>query len=383
MPSFFLAWQYLRKQRLQAMVMIAGVALALFLPLATHWLIDAFDQAIKSRAKATPLVLGAKGSRFDLVLHSLYFRAQVDGTMTQGDLAALRTNEFGKNLAYSIPIYRQFNVRKKPLVGTSLDYFTFRKLHIAEGEQMALLGDCVLGARAAEELDLSPGSKVKTDSGNPFDFAGKYPLQLNVTGILTPNGTTDDQAVFVDVKTVWILRDIIHGHDENASNAMSKNLLKTHLEITPDNIDSFHFDGDPNRSPLTAILPVPVLNDTKTKTLLLGHYQHHDRLQARKPLEVVADMMGMVMRVRDFLDANYAFVATTTALLLALIVALSRRLRAREMKTMFLLGCSRGTLLALQAAELTIIFAISATLALLAAWTLVTWAQDYLNTLTG
>ena len=75
--------------------------------------------------------------------------------------------------------------------------------------------------------------------------------------------------------------------------------------------------------------------------------------------------------------------ATTTALLLSLIVALSRRLRAREMKTMFLLGCSRGTLLALQAAELTIIFVISATLALLAAWTLVTWAQDYLNTLTG
>jgi putative ABC transport system permease protein len=383
MPSFFLAWQYLSKHRLQVMVMIAGVALALLLPLATHWLINAFDQAIKSRAKATPLVLGAKGSRFDLVLHSLYFRAQVDGTMTQGDLTALRTNEFGKKLAYSIPIYRQFSVRKKPLVGTSLDYFSFRKLRIAEGEQMALLGDCVLGAKAAAELDLHPGSKVKTDSGNPFDFAGKYPLQLNVTGVLAPNGTADDQAVFVDVKTAWILPGIIHGHDENASNGISKNLLKRHLEITPDNIDSFHFDGDPDKSPLTAILPVPVPHDTKTQTLLLGHYQHHDRLQARKPLEVVVDMMGMVMRVRDFLDANYTFVTATTALLLALIVALSRRLRAKEMETMFLLGCRRGTLFALQAAELTIIFAASAALALLTAWALVTWAQDYLHTLTG
>jgi putative ABC transport system permease protein len=87
--------------------------------------------------------------------------------------------------------------------------------------------------------------------------------------------------------------------------------------------------------------------------------------------------------VRDFLDANYVFVATTTALLLALIVALSRRLRAKEMETMFLLGCSRGTLFALQAAELTIIFAASAALALLAAWASVAWAQDYLHTLTG
>ena len=383
MPSFFLSWQYLSKHRLQAMAMITGVAVALFLPLATHWLVDAFDQAIKSRAKATPLVLGVKGSRFDLVLHSLYFRAPVDGAMTQGDLAALRTNEFGKNLAYSIPIYRQFNVRKKPLVGTSLDYFYFRKLRIAEGEQMALLGDCVLGAKVAEELDLRPGSKVKTDSGNPFDLADQYPLQLNVTGVLTPNGTADDQAVFVDVKTAWIIPGIIHGHDKNASNTISKKLLKSHLEITPDNIDSFHFDGDPGKSPLTAILPVPVPNDTKTRTLLLEHYQHHDRLQAHKPMEVAADMMSMVMRVRDFLDANYIFVATTTALLLALIVALSRRLRAKEMETMFLLGCSRGTLFALQAAELAIIFVTAAALALLTAWASVAWAQDYLHTLTG
>ncbi len=365
------------------MVMIAGVALALFLPLTTHWLIDAFDQAIKSRAKATPLVLGTKGSRFDLVLHSLYFHAPVDGTMTRGDLTMIRTNKYGKNLLYSIPIYRQFNVRKKPLVGTSLDYFTFRKLRIAEGEQMALLGDCVLGAKVAEELKLRPGSKVKTDSGNPFDLTDQYPLQLNVTGILTPNGTADDQAVFVDVKTAWIIPGIIHGHDENASNTTSKKLLKTHLEITSNNIDSFHFDGEPDRSPLTAILPVPVPNDTKTKTLLLGHYQHHDRLQAHKPLKVVADMMGMVMRVRDFLDANYAFVATTTALLLALVVVLSRRLRAKEMETMFLLGCSRGTLFALQAAELAIIFATATALALLTAWASVAWAQDYLHTLTG
>ena len=94
-------------------------------------------------------------------------------------------------------------------------------------------------------------------------------------------------------------------------------------------------------------------------------------------------MMGMVLRVRQFMDANYAFVAITTALLLLLIVALSRRLRAKEMETMFLLGCSRGTLITLQVAELTIIFASSAVLALLAAWTSVAWAQDYLNTLTG
>ena len=380
MPSCFLAWQYLRHRRLQAAVMIAGVALALFLPLATHWLVNAFDEAIGARAAATPLVLGAKGSRFDLVLHGLYFRARVDGNLTQGDLIELNEKR-ADNLAYAIPLHRRFTAREQPVVGTSLDYFAFRKLRVAEGDSMALLGDCVLGASAAENLGLRPGGKLKTERDNLFDLAGEYPVQLNVTGVLAPSGTADDEAVFVDVKTSWIIAGIGHGHDENASTAASAKLVKTFLEITPDNIFSFHFHGEPESYPLTAILIAP--RNPKSMALIRNDYAQHQRLQALKPPEVVRELMRMVLRVRQFLDANYAFVATTTALLLALIVALSRRLRAREMETMFLLGCSRGTLFALQAAELAMIFAAATTMALLAAWASVAWARDYLHTLTG
>ena len=224
MPSFFLAWQYLRKRRGQSAAMIAGVALALFLPLATHWLVNAFDQAIGARAAATPLVVGAKGSRSDLVLHGLYFRAQVDGNMTQGDLNALR-EKHGNDLTYAIPIHRRFTAREKSVVGTSLDYFTFRKLRLTEGEQIALLGDCVLGAAAAARLGLRPGGKLKTDRENLFDLAGEYPVQLNVSGVLAPSGTADDETVFVDVKTSWIIAGIGHGHDSNASANTSAKLV--------------------------------------------------------------------------------------------------------------------------------------------------------------
>ena len=380
MPSFFLAWQYLRRRRLQAAVMIAGVTLALFLPLATHWLVNAFDDAIGARAAATPLVLGAKGSRFDLVLHGLYFRAEVDGNLTQGDLAELNEKR-GNDLTFAIPIHRRFSAREQPVVGTSLDYFAFRELQMAEGDSLALLGDCVLGASAAASLDLHPGDKLKTDRDNLFDLAGEYPVQLNVTGVLAPSGTADDEAVFVDMKTSWIIAGIGHGHDENASTATSAKLVKTFLEITPENIFTFHFHGEPESYPLTAILIAP--RNPKSMALIRNDYAQHQRLQALKPPVVVDEMMGMVMRVRQFLDANYALVAGATGLLLALIVALSRRLRAREMETLFLLGCSRGTQFALQAAELLIIFAAAIVLALAAAWATVGWARDYLNTLAG
>ena len=249
---------------------------------------------------------------------------------------------------------------------------------------MALLGDCVLGANAAHELNLSPGDKLKTDHKNISDLAGDYPLQLNVTGVLSATGTADDEGVFVDVKTAWIIAGHGHGHAEsesNATNSPSAKLVKTHLEITLKNMGTFHFHDDTTALPLTAILVEPM--DAKETAMVLGRYQHSSQLQALKPPVVVNEMMGMVMRVRQFLDANYALVAGAMGMLLALIVALSRRLRSREMETLFLLGCSRGTQFALQAAELLIIFAAGSALALAAAWATVGWARDYLNTLAG
>ena len=380
MNSLWMAWLYLRRRRVAAGVMVAGVALALYLPLATHWAANAFDETLGARAATTPMIVGARGSRFDLVLHGLYFRAHSEGTVAHGEFTALRDAGHGR----VIPLHVQFTAGGQPVVGTSLDYFEFRELQMARGESMMLLGDCVLGANAASELSLSPGDKLKTDRKNLFDLAGDYPLQLNVTGVLSATGTADDEGVFVDVKTAWIIAGHGHGHDEskyNATNSLSAKMVKTYLEITPKNMGTFHFHSDTTALPLTAILVEPM--DAKETAMVLSRYQHSDQLQALKPPVIVNEMMGMVMRVRQFLDANYVMVAGAMGMLLSLIVTLSRRLRSREMQTLFLLGCSRGTQYSLQAAELIIIFIAAFALALVAAWTTVGWARDYLNTLAG
>ena len=60
MPSLFLAWRYLRARPGQSAVMVLGLALALYLPLVTHRLVDEFDRTIGARAASTPLVIGPK-----------------------------------------------------------------------------------------------------------------------------------------------------------------------------------------------------------------------------------------------------------------------------------------------------------------------------------
>ena len=79
----------------------------------------------------------------------------------------------------------------------------------------------------------------------------------------------------------------------------------------------------------------------------------------------MAELMGMILRVRDFLDAHHALVATAMGALLALIIALTRRLRAREMETLTLLGCGQRLLFAIQLCEIILTLAFACTLAVL------------------
>lgn len=377
MPSYFLAWKYLCARRGQTAIMVAGLALALYLPLATHWLVDRFDRDIRARAEATPLVIGAKGSRFDLVLHGLYFRSRVEGTVPFGEVNALRTNQLGR----VFPLHGQFTARGQRVIGTDPDYLNFRRMPLAQGKSLKHLGDCVLGAHAAEQLGLRPGGHLRTDRDNLFDLAGEYPVRLNVVGVLAPKGTADDEVVFVDVETAWVIAGLVHGHDGNETHEAGPKFVKKYLEFTEANRGSFHFHGDRDEFPLTAIVLAPA--DVRAQALALNRYRAHDQLQALKPPEVVSELMGTVTRVVQLLDANFTLMAVGTGLLMMLIVLLSRRLRAREMETLFLLGCDRQTQLAMQAAELAILFAAAASLAALAAWITAIWAGDRLLTLAG
>jgi putative ABC transport system permease protein len=373
---WFLAWQSIRFNRLQSAILIIGLAVPLYLPLAVNGLVNRYQVGLLQRAVNTPLVAGGLGSRFDLVLHALYFRGNVPRLVHMADAEAIRATGY----AAPIPLYVRYTARHAPIVGTTLDYFTFRGLQIARGEQLLELGDCVLGADTAAALKLGPGDRLMTDPENVFDIAGSYPVKLRVMGVLAPSGTPDDRAVFVDVKTVWLLEGLAHGHSDvtatnadssvvlnrNATNVTANAALVEFTEVTPQNIASFHFHGDPDQFPLSAVIPVP--KDEESATLLRGRYQGPDAtVQILAARSVVEELLGLVFRIKRFFDANAALVGVATGLFLLLVVLLSLRLRRPEMQTLFHLGCARGLIARLVTVELLAIGGVSLALALLGA----------------
>lgn len=368
--SFYIAWRYVTFNKVRTATLIACITLIAILPLTLEILLTESEQQLLSRAESTPLLLGAKGSALDLVMNGLYFDDEVPELVS---MAAVNEIEYS-GLAMPIPLYVRFKARRFPIVGTTLDYFDFRSLTIAQGRQLALLGEAVIGADVADRLDIAAGDSLLSSPETVFDLASVYPLKMPVVGILQRSYTADDLAVFVDVKTAWVVQGLVHGHEDLARsedpsvvidrtdvNVIASARLVEYTEITDENIDSFHFHGDPEQYPLSAVIVLP--NDDKSGTILRGRYQEIEGLhQLAVPGTVIDGLLANIFRIKNVLDAVIFVVAIATVLALALVFALSLRLRQREIGTVFRIGGNRLTIARLLVAEIAIIVAASAVL---------------------
>jgi len=365
MSALYLAWAHMRWHRGRTAILVGAIALVLAVPAAVHGLLEAAERRLVARAGATPLVIGSRGSRLDLVMNALYFSDD------RPDPISMRAADtvWDSGLAMAIPLHVRFTAEDAPIVGTSLDYFDFRRLEIAEGRQIAVLGEAVLGSAAAARLGLGPGDSIVSAPTTLFDLAGVYPLRMPVVGVLAPTGSPDDTAVFVDVKTAWVIEGIGHGHaDVVAEDAPPGAVAEAaagiveYQEITPETIESFHFHGDPSDYPLSAVIAVP--NDDRAATILRGRYLEREAdEQIAVPADVIGGLIEQVFRIKRALDATVALVGLAAAAAVGLAVYLSLQLRRGEMLTAFRMGCRRGAIARMVAAEVVMVLLLAGAVA--------------------
>jgi putative ABC transport system permease protein len=356
----YLAWRYLAHHRIKTTILVIAIMLIVFLPVGLRVLVKQSERELTTRAVATPLIVGAKGSPLELVLNSLYFESEPPPYLNHSEVARVADSD----LATAIPLHTRFRVRQHPIVGTSLDYFAFRKLDIAVGRQLAVLGDCVVGAEVAADLDIGPGDFVVSSPESVFDLAGVYPLKMPVVGVLARSHTPDDRVVFVDLKTAWVIEGLGHGHMDMSTPEAAPGVLRRegskvianasvmqYNEITAQNMDEFHFHGDTGHFPVTAIVAVP--HNEKASALLQGRYLSEDeQVQILRPTEVMDDLLQTILTVQTYVVTAVIVVGLATLATATLVFLLSLRLRRREIVTMVKIGGARGRVTAVLAAEI-------------------------------
>ena len=366
----YLAWRYLAYHKIKTTVLIAAVTITLYLPVGLEVLVSQSAEQLTARARSTPLIIGAKGSPLELVLSSLYFESSAPPVLKCSEMHRAQQSDLG----LVIPISARFKTRHSPIVGTTLDYFQFRQLTLAQGRSFGMLGECVLGAEAAEKAGVQPGDKVLTSHEDVFSLTS-YPLKMRVVGVLQATGTADDQAVFVDVKTAWVIEGLGHGHQDLRRPDQAKRILKKegknivanasvveHNEITPENLASFHFHGDVGTFPITAVIVSP--KDTKSATLLRGRYVgENEVVQIVEPSEVMDELLQTIFTVQSYVTLAIILLGITTLATMGLVLTLSIQQRRREIETMSKIGGARIRILGVVVTEILGVLVLGAVLA--------------------
>lgn len=378
-----LAWRFALFHRVRSLILTVCLAITFFLPLAVHRLTDYYQRMMVTRAAETPLVVGPQGSPTDLVLATLFFKGRTRDQLTMRPVRRLQQ----ENRGVVIPLHLRYTAAGRPLVGASYEYFEFRRLRPARGALPQMLGDAVVGATVARELDLAPGDRLLSDQEmKTYDLRSAYPLSMRVTGVLKETGTADDLAVFTDIKTTWVIDGLGHGHADAASlddptliTGLTESHLQmsaavaTHNEITPEQLGQFHFHGDEDAFPVSAVIVLP--RDEKAATIIRKRFDSAEGLQIVSPSEVVREIMRVVLQVKQLFDATFVLVVVCVSLLVGLVALLTFRLRAREFATLGKIGFSRRRVLCLQLADLAILVLLGLGLATAARAVLMWWVS--------
>ena len=345
----------------QSALLVVVIAVALAVPVTTAQLVSRYDDALLARARATPVVIGAPGSRVDLALAALYF----DAPAPLDPLPAAAATELRATLdgaAIVVPLHLGATLRGAPIVATEPAYFDARDLACAAGTVPLLLGDVTLGAALAAELDLAVGAAVMSDPPDLHDLSRPAALRLTVSGVLAATGTPDDRAAFVSLNTMRVIDGAAHGHDDATTldadaligRAGDRIVVESGMvpanEVTDANRASFHVHGDARALPVTALLLFGATE--KDATIISAREDARGDRLAIVPTAVVTELRATVFQVKQLFDALSVVLAASTIVLVALVIALDRRLRRRERETLVRLGCARSTALRLALYEM-------------------------------
>lgn len=353
--ALHLALAELRSAPGRALALALAIGLLLALPAFTRLAGARLESAWLARARATPVVLAARGDEYDVTLAALQWRGAPRPVPY-----ALRRAAWPYGLV--APVHLGHQVGPAPLVGVDPAYFDARRLVVAEGRRPALLGEGAVGADAARAAGLRLGDRLRPDSPALYNPAGAAPLMIEVVGIFQATGTPDDEAVFVGLESAWALDGHLHGHaevrpedavDPKADTLEAGASLFLFSEAGEAERGRFHGHADPEDLPVHAVLVWP--RDDRARDELLGDLASSETHQAVRPERVVARVLGLLFRLRALLDAWFGAVALAVAGVAAVLLRLQLRLRAPELALMARLGASRASLALVVGLELGLI----------------------------
>lgn len=256
-----------------------------------------------------PILAGAKGSAYQLVLNTVFLRDRPVGNIPLDEMKKLE--DTGKTQAV-YPLGFGDNYRGFRIVGTDGALFDYRPvknkapwLTLREGAIFKEEGEAVIGSETARLTGLQVGDTFRSVHGtSPKGHAHDHPFR--VTGILAPVGGPYDTAIFIDMKDVW----------------------EAHGEVSED------------KREVTALLVVP--KGYKEAMQLLASYQKNRDVQMVFPSQSVISLYAMVGQTRHFWEIFVTALLAMSLLITLLVMYWSGLSRIGELALLEALGAGKS-----------------------------------------
>lgn len=227
MTLWLIVVRSLRQHALSTLITAFSIALAGGL-LMSVW--SAKDQ---SRATFTGVkggfdaVLGARGSKLQLVLNSIFHLEASPGNFSAPDYLDIKKNP---NVELAIPIAVGDNYHGYRLVGTIPELF--EKVEYAPGKHYELQPggalfdpsrrEAVVGSFVAQKMGLKPGDTFHPYHGLIFNERDQHSETYVVVGVLKPSNTPSDRVIWIPLEGIQKMT----GHDPKAATDVSAVLVK-------------------------------------------------------------------------------------------------------------------------------------------------------------
>jgi len=222
-----LIYRSLRQHLLSTLVTAGSIALAAGL-LLTVWVVKTQSQSVFAATNSGfDAVLGARGSKLQLVLNAIFHLEASPGNLAAADYEMIRHHPAIKT---AIPIALGDNFHGWRIVGTVEQLFAEiervpgQRYAFAAGGRNFKLGteEAVVGAYAAKQLGWKVGTTFKPYHGLAFDPKAQHDELYTVVGVLEPTGTPVDRVIWIPLEGVQTMS----GHNPLAATELSAVLIQ-------------------------------------------------------------------------------------------------------------------------------------------------------------
>ena len=198
---FKLAWKNISSRPLSTGLSIVLLSSSIMVIVLANLTINQMKLKFNDNANKIDLVIGAKGSRLQLILCNVFHIDYPTGNILMEDIDFLNNHPFVKN---AVPISLGDAYQNHRIIGTNKNFILdIYNADLEIGELFKKSFEVVIGSNVANQLKLNIGSSFIGSHGLGESLHMHDDFKYVVVGILKPTGEIIDELIITPLESIW------------------------------------------------------------------------------------------------------------------------------------------------------------------------------------